>query len=101
MMIRELIHADHDARKEVEEVEAQRSQTRALIEAQKTEIFQRHNEEANNRLQAHMQHLENELEEAKQKKDEEYTILLAQLQENFHNKKDGWVQDIVERCLKG
>lgn len=98
-ILQEVIQADQKAQERVESVRKEKANVKRVVEGAKQAIEERCQKEALERLDAYKNELAQELMLIQKEKDEAYARTLQQLHATFDEKKEEWIQEIVERCL--
>lgn len=98
-IIRDLVDADKQARKRVKDKQIERLEIQKKIQERNDEIKRHYQEETHELLASKREELQTNLETLKQEEEQAYQIALNNLQAKYDAEKEGWINEIVRRCL--
>ena len=98
-IIRDLVDADKQARRRVKEKQRERLNIQKKIQEQNDDIKHHFMEETKTLLASKREELQTELENKKNEEEQAYQVALNNLQAKYDAEKEGWIDEIVRRCL--
>lgn len=99
VIIRQIIDADKEAREAVAAAKAEKEQAQQLLTSQRESIYAELMAESQKEIDHKKAELAKVFEAEKKNSEAKYEASLASLEHLFAEKKDEWIQTIVNSCL--
>ncbi|WP_312642950.1 hypothetical protein [Hydrogenoanaerobacterium sp.] len=97
-IIKALIDIDRKARETVQAAKDRRSEVKAAISQEKSEVHEAYLKRANEHIEKMKEHAQEEASQQQLSIDEAFRVSAAALETQFDEKKDKWVDEIICRC---
>lgn len=99
-IIKEIIDADRAAQQAVQKANEEREAARNMMTSKREEIYEAFMKDSQEEIEQKKRELKTIFEKEKRVSEQKYQFSLDALQQLFDEKKDEWVNAIVDSCLK-
>lgn len=100
-IISKLVEFDHAGQKIVQEAHSQKEYVLAHMDDYKKQMSDQYRKRSDNRIEFFRQQAKSQTDEQCQQLKKEYDERMDKLKIHFQKKSDGWVQEVVNRCIGG
>lgn len=98
--IRNLVNLDREARKRVEEIQRSISKQKDQILQNKDAVYQDYLEKAKKRIDKMREEAQQQAEKQEEQVRLKFEASNRRLDEYYQQHKDGWIEEIVRRCIR-